>query len=69
MEQVQIYMETLLDMLPNENKENEKLEIKTVSSSSKSGDASKIWVKNLSRHKVENYHDVSFTFFFCFNLF
>jgi len=58
MEQVQIYMETLLDMLPNENKENEKLEIKTVSSSNKSGDPSKIWVKNLSRHKVENYHDV-----------
>jgi len=58
MEQVQIYMETLLDMLPNENKENEKLEIKTVSSSNKSGDPSKIWVKNLSRHKVENYNDV-----------
>ena len=50
---VEIYLDKLRDLLSKN--EDAKLEIKTTSSNNKQ----KVWVKNLSSHKVENFGKVS----------
>ena len=49
---VEIYLDKLRDLL---SEKDEKLEIKTTSSDNKQ----KVWVKNLTSHKVENFSMVS----------